>query len=184
MIVVRPSQLSIPLLLLALAADRPAVAREVAVTASARGETDPVATEKDSADDPAIWVHPTDPSRSLVFGSNRKGGLHACTLDGKQRHLISPAARPNHVEVLYGFGLGGRRADLAVATTRPSGTAAGLRFWTIDPADGRLAEVAGGRVFPTHDGNDSYGLCHYRGAGGADYPFVTNHQGGVEQDRL
>ena len=154
------------------------------VTATARAETDCVPTEKDSADDPALWIHPTDPSKSLVLGTNKKGGLHAYSLDGKQRQLISPAARPNNVDVLYGFNLAGRRVDLAVASSRPSGKSAGLRFWAIDPAQGQLSEVNDGAVLATFAGNDSYGFCTYRGAGSVDYLIVTNHQGGVEQYRL
>lgn len=41
--------------------------------ATATVETDPVAPAGDAADDPAIWVHPTNPSRSVVIG-NDKGG--------------------------------------------------------------------------------------------------------------
>ena len=162
-----------------------AYAQDVSTIAStARAETETVPTEKDSADDPAIWIHPTDPSKSLVLGTNKKGGLHAYSLNGKQRQLISPAARPNNVDVLYGFNLAGRRVDLAIASSRPSGKSAGLRFWAIDPAEGQLSELNEGRVLPTFGGNDSYGVCTYRGSKGVDYVIVTNHQGGVEQYQL
>ena len=150
----------------------------------ARGETDTVPTEKDSADDPALWIHPADPSRSLVLGTNKKGGLYTYTLDGKQRQLVSRSARPNNVDILYDFPLGDRKVDLAIASSRPSGKGAGLRFWSIDPAEGQLAEVNDGQVLPTFEGNDSYGLCTYRGVGNTAYIIVTNHQGGVEQYRL
>jgi len=32
-------------------------------------ETVSVGTTADSMDDPAVWVHPTDPSRSLIIGT-------------------------------------------------------------------------------------------------------------------
>ena len=38
-------------------------------------ETDPVPSSGDAADDPAIWVHPTDPSLSTVIGTDKNSGL-------------------------------------------------------------------------------------------------------------
>jgi 3-phytase len=40
---------------------------------AARVETEPVPSSGDAADDPAIWVHPGDPARSLVLGTDKKG---------------------------------------------------------------------------------------------------------------
>ena len=34
-------------------------------------ETEPVASSDDTADDPCIWVHPTDPSLSLIIGTDK-----------------------------------------------------------------------------------------------------------------
>jgi len=86
----------------------------VTTTPAARVQTEPVPTEGDAADDPAVWVHPTDPARSLVLGTDKKGGLHAYSLDGRDRQLVSPGSRPNNVDVLYGFRLDGRPTDLAI----------------------------------------------------------------------
>ena len=36
----------------------------------------------DEKDDPAIWVHPTDKSQSLVIGNDKKGSLEVYDLDG------------------------------------------------------------------------------------------------------
>ena len=35
----------------------------------------------DAMDDPAIWVHPTDPSRSLVMANDKKGAFETYDLD-------------------------------------------------------------------------------------------------------
>jgi hypothetical protein len=64
------------------------------VTPAAKVATEPVPSGGDAADDPAIWVHPDDPARSLVLGTDKKGGLHAYSLDGRQRQLVSPGSRP------------------------------------------------------------------------------------------
>ena len=77
----------------------------ITVTPAAKVQTEPVPSEGDAADDPAIWIHPADPARSLVLGTDKKGGLHAYSLDGRRRQLVSPGSRPNNVDVLYGFRL-------------------------------------------------------------------------------
>src|ERR1044072_2024388 len=47
-------------------------------------ETEPVNTGGDSADDATVWVNPSDPSQSLVIGTNKKRGLVVYDLAGKE----------------------------------------------------------------------------------------------------
>jgi 3-phytase len=155
------------------------------ITPAAKVQTDPVPTDGDAADDPAIWIHPTDASRSLVLGTDKKGGLHTYALDGSQRQVVSVGSRPNNVDVLYGFGVAGRTTDLAIASVGKGGKSSGVKIWTIDPANGMLAELDPGPTFRTFDGGDPYGLCTYRSPrDGAAYVFVTDRDGAVEQYRL
>lgn len=75
------------------------------------------------ADDPAFWVHPTDPARSLIVGTNKvrrpDGALAVFGLDGRLRQTVAGLDRPNNVDIEYGFRLrNGRAIDLAVATER------------------------------------------------------------------
>lgn len=157
----------------------------VVVTPTAKVQTKPVPTEGDAADDPAIWIHPVDPARSLVLGTDKKGGLHAYTLDGRSRQLISPDAHPNNVDILCGFPLAGRPVDLAIASVGKGSDSPGVKVWTIDPADGKLAELGSGPTFRTFDGGAPYGLCTYRSPhDGTPYVFVTDRAGAVEQYRL
>ena len=64
-------------------------------------------------DDPAIWVHPKDPSRSIVIGTNKvkapDGAVVVFGLDGTIRQTISGLDRPNNVDI---------EGDLAVVTER------------------------------------------------------------------
>jgi 3-phytase len=72
-------------------------------------------------DDPAIWIHPTDPARSLIIGTDKAetdGGLYVFALDGSIRQRIVPLDRPNNVDIEYGVGVGDRRIDIAVLTER------------------------------------------------------------------
>src|SRR5262245_38111750 len=88
----------------------------VTVTPAAKVQTEPVPSAGDAADDPAIWIHPGDPASSLVIGTDKKGGLHAYSLDGRDRQLVSPGSRPNNVDIVYGFRLADRPVDLAIAS--------------------------------------------------------------------
>jgi phytase-like protein/calcineurin-like phosphoesterase family protein len=50
--------------------------RGVAAVVGATVETDPVPHRGDAADDPAIWVHPADPSLSTIIGTDKQGRGH------------------------------------------------------------------------------------------------------------
>jgi 3-phytase len=76
-------------------------------------------------DDPAIWIHPNDPSKSLIIGTDKggelgDGGLFVFDLKGKLVDSIRPLKRPNNVDVAYGLMLNGKKVDIAVCTERLS----------------------------------------------------------------
>ncbi len=76
------------------------------------------------ADDPAIWVHPRDPERSVVLGTLKEGGLAAFDLGARTLQLV-PAGlggRFNNVDVV---------GDLAVVSDRGRDR---VRVYRIDPA--------------------------------------------------
>ncbi|MFJ8133098.1 phytase [Streptomyces hydrogenans] len=161
----------------------PAAPHPVPVTA--RAETpvvyDDEAGGNANADDPAVWVDPTRPGRSLVIGTLKEGGLDVYGLDGRRlQHLAAPPApgadaapgRFNNVDVVYGFELNGRRTDLAVVSDRGRDR---IRAYAIDPAAvaaGRapLRDVTAADVAPVFAANEaevdeqttSYGLAAYR----------------------
>ena len=66
-------------------------APQPSIVVKARGQTEPVAETGDAADDPAIWVHPGDPARSLILGTDKKDGLNVYDLDGRLLNVVSPA---------------------------------------------------------------------------------------------
>jgi len=80
------------------------------------------ATLPNDPDDPAIWVHPTAPERSLVLGTIKvaapQGGIAVFGLDGALRQLVTGIDRPNNIDVEYSFAFGGRTIDIAVVTER------------------------------------------------------------------
>ncbi|MEK7409573.1 MAG: phytase [Acidobacteriota bacterium] len=106
----------------------------------------------DDPDDPAIWVHPTDPARSLIVGTNKVmapgGALVVYGLDGQIRQAIPNLDRPNNVDIEYGLPLGGRPADIAVLTERLKTR---LRVFRILP-EGKLVDVSSGTGLAVFEG--------------------------------
>jgi 3-phytase len=139
-------------------------------------------------DDPSVWLHPTDKSRSLVIAAAKRGGLRVFDLQARQVQRVDiaydgagePANRFNNVDVQYGFDLQGTRVDLVVASDRLQD---GLRIWKVDATSTTsplqdITDPAIGRTFPTrpdpadrlaktmvnpNDGdNTAYGLALWR----------------------
>lgn len=141
----------------------------------------------DDADDPAIWVHPKDASRSLVIGTNKaaapRGALVVYGLDGKVRQRIDGLDRPNNVDVEYGFRLGGRRVDIAVTTERYQKR---LRVFRIDERTGTLEEVSSGGGIPVLEGREGRGRepmgigLYRRARDGAVFAIVSPKEGPLD----
>ena len=116
-------------------------------------------------DDPAIWIHPVDASRSLIIGTVKvakpAGAIVVHGLDGQIRQTIGGIDRPNNVDVEYGFRLGGEVVDLAVATER---LAHQLRIFRIDRIDGRLVDLGGAPILQGEEGEAGapMGIALYR----------------------
>jgi 3-phytase len=97
--------------------------------------TEPVAHD---SDDPAIWVNPADPAKSLVLGTDKDtdGALYAFDLAGRVVKRVGGLKRPNNVDVEYGFMLGGRPVDVAAVTERLGDTLRFFRLPDLEPLDG------------------------------------------------
>lgn len=135
------------------------------------------------ADDPAIWVHPTDPAQSLVFVSLKDGGMAVLDLNGATREVILPAAygdiRYNNVDLVYDFPLGETTVDLVVATDRANDT---LVAYAIDPVSLTITNTTSvsmpQTIFGVDDGaQTAYGLATYTAPDGNVYAFVTQRDG-------
>lgn len=91
--------------------------------------TDPVLHD---TDDPAIWIHPTDPSRSLIVGTDKDslGALYVFDLKGKVIDSLvrRDIQRPNNVDVGYGLSLATDTIDFAVTGERLTSK---LRFFAL-----------------------------------------------------
>lgn len=84
-----------------------------------------IVTEKtmNDTDDPAIWINPLDPSKSLILGTDKgdtTGGIYVFDLQGKidRSRSIMNLKRPNNIDIEYGFDYKNKKIDIAVFTER------------------------------------------------------------------
>jgi len=143
----------------------------------------PADTIAGDADDPAIYVHPSDSSRSLVISTLKDGGLATYNLEGELVQRILPAdfgdIRYNNVDLVYGFKLGGQSVDLAVASDRENDT---LAIFQIDPDTRQLTDITADNIpqaiFGVDEGEQTaYGLATYTSpVSGKSYAFVSQRE--------
>jgi myo-inositol-hexaphosphate 3-phosphohydrolase len=139
----------------------------------------------DSADS-AIWIHPEDPTQSLVAVTLRDGGLQILSLAGEVLQSVVPLVygdvHYNSVDVVYNFPMGDETADLFVVSDRKNDTLAILR---IDPADRRVMDITSpdmpGTLFGIDDADrTAYGLTTYTSPRhGQSYVYVTQANGNL-----
>lgn len=132
----------------------------------------PLGTEPagDDADDPAVWLHPRDISRSLILATNKvpapRGALVVYGIDGRIRQRIDNLDRPNNVDV---------QDDLAIVTERLKQR---LRLFRI--SESRITEIGGAPVFEGQTGPSAapMGIAIYkRTSDGALFAIVSRKSG-------
>lgn len=153
--------------------------------------TDSVHTQ---ADDAAIWVHPTDPSKSLLLGTDAgffgdSSGIHVWNLDGTRRQRIV-LNHPKHIDVR--MQLAGMAVDVVVVAMRDHNE---IRVFKIDPESRTLINITtpSGINLVSLDGTEPYkqpfalGL-YKRPPDGVVFAFVSSRspdfKEGVLQVRL
>ncbi|MEU7981070.1 phytase [Micromonospora sp. NPDC049081] len=171
----------------AAAPARDDVPRAVRAVAETPALFDDAAGGDADADDPAIWVHPTDRAGSLVVVTAKNGGLRVYDLRARERQAIAtpPAPGPddeagrfNNVDLVSGFRLAGRPVDLAVVTDRGRDQ---LRFYRIDPVSRRLVDVTAPQPpfafsrdqAEVNTQRTAYGLGTFTDRDGAAYAVVS-----------
>ena len=74
-------------------------------------ETDSVYSWGDAADDPAFWFNKNRPSKSIVFGTDKKAGIHAFSLDGIRLNYLA-VGRINNIDIRSGYSTD--NADISI----------------------------------------------------------------------
>lgn len=153
---------------------------EPSVTASVETAGTRAAALEDAADDPAVWRHPTDPARSLVFGSNKTGGIAAYDLAGTEVAYY-PIGRINNIDILTGVPLGDSTVTLLGGSNR---TDRSVDLFRVDPQTGGLTDVAvDALVMDSTLIDDVYGFCLGR-SGTTSYAIINGKNGRMLQFAL
>lgn len=136
----------------------------------------------DAADDPAIWVHPSDPSKSLIFGTNKSGGLAAYNLAGKEVAYYD-LGKVNNVDILADVPIAGSKITILGCSNR---TKQSVDLFSVNPDDGSLTGIAAVPLLvdpKTID--DVYGFCLGRNIDdGTVYAVLNGKNGHLEQYAL
>lgn len=98
-------------------------------------QTTPVPNSGDAGDDAAIWVDPTDPSRSMVIGTDKKGGLATYNLAGEQMQFL-PDGNMINVDLQSDFTFGDGSVGTLVAVSEIDLHA--LCFYRVLPGDAEV----------------------------------------------
>ncbi len=132
---------------------------------------------KVDADDPAIWIHPTNPALSTIIGTDKDsagGGLYVWNLQGEQLQFI-PIERPNNVDVRHDMKLGTR--TIAIAVTQECRKRK-LRVFEINSENGMLSDITASTGIKTPELEAPYGLCLYRRPhDGAMFVMMSSREG-------
>lgn len=133
------------------------------------------------ADDPAVWIHPTDPAKSLIFGTDKAdgpdGSLAVFDLEGRLLQTLGGIARPNNVDVEYGLSMAGGSVDIAVVTERGRSR---LRVFRIPPDRSAVTEMAAIPVFEGETGDAALPMgigLYRRPADGVVFAIVSRKSG-------
>ncbi|MBK8837798.1 MAG: phytase [Hyphomonadaceae bacterium] len=150
------------LLGLTLLASACATDNVVSTDVPAFAETVGMGATGDAADDPAIWVHPSDVSRSLILGTNKDVGLYVYGLDGSEKQRL-PVGLSNNVDL---------RGNIAVVSN--DGVNA-LSWFRIEPSTATVSHAGDTRLTRI----EPYGVC-IGAPGGALQTAVTFKDGTID----
>jgi 3-phytase len=140
------------------------------------------------ADDPAIWIHPTDSSKSLIFGIDKVDGLWVWDMTGKELTHVDGWGKPGNVDVRYGLELGGKRVDIVVMNLRKVKyvDSSKLAVYAINPdytsGEDVLVTLADGQTENNDIQNGTYGFGLYSNPEtGLIYAFENASTGPISQ---
>ncbi len=145
--------------------------------------TDPVRYD---TDDPAIWVNPNDPAKSLVIGTdkNEDGALYVFDLAGKiiPSKTVAGLKRPNNVDLAYGLVLGRTPTDIVVTTERMTHCLRIFSMPDMKPVDNGGIPVFEGETGPEF--RDLMGIALYTAPDKKIYAIVGRKSGPLNDGYL
>lgn len=141
----------------------------------AKAETDNVPSNDDAADDPAIFVHPEDRSKSVIIGTDKQYGLLVYNLSGKELHRF-PVGATNNVDLRQDCVVGSDTLTIVAASNRSFN---GLSLFAFDADTYMLTPLNADTLFSKSE--EVYGCTMYREENGQAYAFIIGKDGLIEQ---
>ena len=133
-----------------------------------KNETEPVFSSGDAADDPAFWYNQKDPLKSVIFGTDKKAGLHSFSLSGKRIQFIS-SGKINNIDSRSGYSFGAKNFSILAGSNASNDS---IIIYLINN-DG-IIEKLNKNEFKT-ELESIYGLCMYKSSKSkATYIFVSD----------
>ncbi len=141
----------------------------------AKIETPPILSDDvndDTADDPAIWIHPYDPTKSIIFGSNKRKGIFSYTLDGKEHQQIL-CGKINNIDIRQNVKWGKKEIDILAGSNR---TDRSIDIFLIG-TNGQINNQADFKIQVPQI--KPYGLCMYKDSNGNALVFINDKHGNI-----
>jgi 3-phytase len=142
------------------------------------------------ADDPAVWIHPTNRSKSLLFVSDKRTGVYVYNFNGQLLQNVpigSGINKLNNIDVRKGLTCGDHQIDILAGNMRDAGKLAVLRInpnygGGTNPLTVLASEASSGNAITL----DSYLFTLYkRISDGTMYAFDKNSaSGSITQWRI
>lgn len=139
-------------------------------------------------DDPAIWVNKDDPSKSLVFGTDKRnsdGAIYAFDLEGRiiEEKTLRGIQRPNNVDVHYDFPIGkSKKVDLLAFTERGKKQ---VRLFSVP--DMKPLDNGGFKVFQDEEDSEfrkPMGISFYRSPSTGEFYLIVGRKKGPREEYL
>ena len=143
------------------------VPRSVAVAL----ETAEIRSPGDAADDPCVWVAPDDPARSLILGTDKKGGLAAYDLDGREIQYLE-VGKLNNVDLRPDFPFADGPGAIVAATNKSENR---IDLFRIRRGPEPLVPFSS---IPVPAGFLVDGMCLYRSARSGEFQVVVTTKAG------
>jgi 3-phytase len=144
-------------------------------------ETKPISADNmdDAADDPAVWYNEKNPSASLIYGSNKKGGLAVYNLEGAETDYY-PIGNVNNVDIIKAGILDDTTVEVYLGCSNRS--TQGINIFRVDSL-GKLTDlIPGSFQVDSSKIDDIYGFCFGQSIDGKkSYAIINGKNGHMQQ---
>ena len=139
-------------------------------------ETEPVKSleGEDAADDPAFWYNQNQPEASVIYGTNKKGGIYVYDLSGRELAYY-PVGMINNIDIRQKVVIGSDTVDILGGSNRTDNS---IVLFEIE--NGSLKPLLEENfVIDTADIDEVYGFCLYKKSG-TGYAVVNGKNGTIQ----